>query len=188
MAPFKIAKNKNASNKMKPLMPDGARSLYYFFQHSNRLNFVGAVKRKKLTVSVVSAFIIASLVSGFLLLEIMGNRLYTYNLSVAEKSFSITIRTDWNSAPKLCLSDSSLASLKFISVDFIGSCRKTITFKIAFPTDLLSGNISLVWKYYELSPNRYVLSTNGTHTFVLMTFTHIAIDEHFEIHGTEGAW
>ena len=86
MAPFKIAKNKNSSDKTKLSVFESVRPLHYFFKQSNWLGFVGPVKRKKLAVTVVSAFIIASLVSGFLLLEMTENRLYTYNLLVAEKA------------------------------------------------------------------------------------------------------
>jgi hypothetical protein len=90
--------------------------------------------------------------------------------------------------PKVDLSNSSLTDLKYVSVDFFGSYEKTVFFKITIPTDLLWGNISLIWKYYVQLPDRYVLSNDGTHNSVQMTFNHIAADEHFEIHGTEGAW
>ena len=74
------------------------------------------------------------------------------------------------------------------AVDFIGPNRETVGFNITVPTDLIWGNISLVWKYYEQNADRYTLSNNGTHNSVQMTFNHTATVEHFEIRGTEGVW
>ena len=146
------------------------------------------MKRRTLTVTAIAVILILSLVAGLLLFEIAGSKLYTYPLSVGEKAYIITIVTNWNSAPKVDLSNSSLTDLKYVSVDFFGSDEKTVFFKITIPTDLLWGNISLIWKYYVQLPGRYLLSNDGTHNSVQMTFNHIAAYEHFEIHGTEGAW
>jgi hypothetical protein len=146
------------------------------------------MKSKKVVITIAAVIIIASIAAGLLWYEIAGSKLYTYQISAAEKTYSITVSTNWNSAPKVYLSNSSLTDLKYISVDFLGSCRKTVTFRITFPSDLLQGNITLVWKYYEQNPNRYTVSNDGTNISVEMTFTHIAVDEHFEIHGTKGAW
>ena len=147
------------------------------------------MKRKKIAITIaVVVIIITTIAAGLLWFEIAGSKLYTYPISVGEKIYIITVSTNWNSAPKVYLSNSSLTNLKYISVDFIGSCRKTVTFSIKVPTNLLWGNISLVWKYYEQNPNRYNLSNDGTHIYVQMTFNHVAADEHFEIHGTNGAW
>jgi hypothetical protein len=76
---------------------------------------------------------------------------------------------------------------KYVNCDFIGPNRQTVNFNITIPTNLIEGNISLIWKYYEQNPDRYTLSNNGTHNSIQMSFTHTATDEHFEIHGTEGA-
>jgi len=146
------------------------------------------MKRKQVVITIATVLTIASAVAGVLWFEIAGNKLYTYNLSVAEKNYTITVTTNWNSEPKIYQSDSSLTDLKYLSIDFIGSSRKSVSFKATFPTELLLGNISLVWKYYQQSPDRYELFTNGDYTSVQMAFTHIAINEHFEIHGEDGAW
>ncbi len=146
------------------------------------------MKRRKLVITVIAAILITSIISGLLWFEIAESKLYTYPISVGEKTYIITVSTNWNSAPKVYLSNSSLTDLKYVSVDFVGSYRKTVFFDITVPTDLISENISLVWKYYIQSPNRYTLSNDGTHNSLQMTFNHIATDEHFEIHGTEGAW
>jgi hypothetical protein len=46
--------------------------------------------------------------------------------------------------------------------------------------------MSLVWKYYEQSADRYALFYNGTHNTLSTTFYHTALVEHFEIRGTDG--
>ena len=144
------------------------------------------MKRRKLTITVTAVILILSLVAGLLWFEIAGYKLYTYHISVGERTYIITVVTNWNSAPRVGLSNSSLTDLKYVSVDFFESYEKTVFFKITIPTDLLWGNISLIWKYYEQNPDRYTLSNNGTHNSIQMSFTHTATDEHFEIHGTEG--
>jgi hypothetical protein len=132
--------------------------------------------------------LVMAIVAGFLWFETAGSKLYTYPIVVGEKTYIIDVVTNWSSAPKVYLSNSSLTDLKYVSVDFIGSFRKTVFFKIAIPTDLLWGNISLVWKYYEQNPDHYTISNNGTYISIQMKFSHIATNEHFEIRGTEGAW
>jgi hypothetical protein len=147
------------------------------------------MKRMTLAITVIAVILILSLVSGLLWFKIAtGSKLYTYHISVGENTFIITVATNWNFAPRVELSNSSLSDLKYVSVDFFGSYEKNVFFKIAIPTDLLWGNISLIWKYYIVSPDRYTLSTDGTHNALQMTFNHVATDEHFEIRGTEGAW
>ena len=147
------------------------------------------MKRRTLTITVIAVILILSLVSGLLWFEIAtGSKLYTYHISVGEKTYIITVVTNWNSAPRVELSNSSLSDLKYVSVDFFGYYEKTVFFKITIPTDLLWGNISLIWKYYVQSPDRYTLSNDGINNFLQMTFNHVAADEHFEIRGTEGAW
>jgi hypothetical protein len=150
-------------------------------------------KRAFIAASAI-LLIAVSLTAGILLFNFAGDqeaitKLYTYPVLVGEKTHIITVRTNWTSEPKVYLSNSSLTDpLKYVSVDFMGSSRKTVFFNVTIPTDLLWGNISLVAKYYEQNPDRYSLSNNGTHNSVEMTFTHIALIEHFEIRGTEAAW
>jgi hypothetical protein len=146
------------------------------------------MKRKKLAIILAVALAIVSIAAGFVWFEIEGNKLYTYDLAVAQKNYRVRVSTNWNSAPKLYLSNSSLTDLKYFAIDFIGSCRKTVTFKVTFPTDLLWGNLSLFWKYYQQNPDRFEISGNGDQTSIQMTFNHIATNEHFEIHGTEAVW
>ena len=86
------------------------------------------MKRMPLTISVVAVILILSLVAGLLWFEVTGNKLYTYHVSVGEKTCIITVLTNWNSAPRVDLSNSSLSDLKYVSVDFFGSYEKNVIF------------------------------------------------------------
>jgi hypothetical protein len=148
------------------------------------------MKRTALALTLVVLILITAIVAGILLVDLAGdkeavNKLYTYPVSVGEKTYSITVLTNWTSAPKVYLPE---IDSKYVSIDFIGPLRTTVFFKVTIPADLIWGNISLVWKYYEQSADRYTLSNNGTHNSVQMRFIHTATVEHFEIRGTEGVW
>ena len=144
------------------------------------------MKRKALTLTFVSVILIAGLIAGFLWVDLVAKKetatkLYTYPVSVGEKTYIITVKTNWTSAPRVYLPE---PESKYVNCDFIGPNSQTVNFNITIPTDLIGGNISLIWKYYEQNPDRYTLSNNGTHNSIQMSFTHTATDEHFEIHGT----
>jgi hypothetical protein len=148
------------------------------------------MKRRASAITVVVLVLITAIVAGILWVDLSGNeeaenKLYTYPVSVGDKTYSVTVGTNWTSEPKVSLPE---FSSKYVSVDFIGPDRENVFFNVTVPTDLIWGNISLVWKYYEQSIDRYTLSNNGTHNSVQMTFYHTATVEHFEIRGTEGAW
>jgi hypothetical protein len=145
-----------------------------------------AMDKRRIIAATAIALIAVSLVAGILWVELAANKLYTYSypISVNEKTYIVTVRTNWTPEPKVYLPE---FDSKYVSVDFIGLRREAASFNITIPTDLIGGNISLIWKYYEQSPDRYTLSNNGTHNSVQMAFTHIATVEHFEIRGTEAA-
>ena len=141
-----------------------------------------------MTLTLVSVILITALITGFLWVDLAAKKeaatkLYTYPVSVGEKTYIITVKTNWTSAPRVYLPEQES---KHVNCDFIGPNRQTVNFNITIPTDLIGGNISLIWKYYEQNPDRYTLSNNGTHNSIEMSFNHTATDEHFEIHGTEG--
>jgi hypothetical protein len=145
------------------------------------------MKRKTLTSTLASVILITALMAGFLWVDLAAKKeaatkLYPYSVSVGEKTCIITVKTNWPSAPRVYLPETEP---KYVNCDFIGSNRQTVNFKITIPTDLIGGNISLIWKYYEQNPDRYTLSNNSTHNSIQMSFTHTATDEHFEIHGTK---
>ena len=147
------------------------------------------MKRTALVLTLV-LLILFSIVAGILLVNLAKNeeaagKLYTFPVSVGEKTYIITVRTNWTSAPEVYLPE---FPSKYVSVDFRGSLRATVFFNITIPADLIWGEISVIWKYYKQSDDRYTISNNGTHYSVQMTFYHTAVVEHFEIRGTEGVW
>jgi hypothetical protein len=146
------------------------------------------MKKARLALTITTVILIAALVTGILSVDLGGNKeaenkLYTFPISVGEKTYVVTVSTNWISAPKVYLPEQKG---KYVNCDFFGPTRETVNFNITIPTDLVGGNITLIWKYYEQNPNRYTLSNNGTHNSIRMTFNHTATDEHFEVHGTEG--
>lgn len=148
------------------------------------------MKRTALTLTLVVLILITAIVAGILLVDLAGDeeavgKLYTYPVSVGEKTYIITVRTNWTSAPEVYLPE---FDSKYVSVDFRGPLRATVFFNITIPADLIWGEISVIWKYYKQSDDRYTMSNNGTHYSVQMTFYHTALVEHFEIRGTEGVW
>jgi hypothetical protein len=118
---------------------------------------------------------------------------FTYPLLVRDKTYVVTVETNWTEerAPSVSLLNSSDNRYP-IELYFLGGTEeKNISYNIIIPTDLLWGNISLVWKYYLQESNRYTLSNNGTHNSLQMTFEYqpfFSGSGYFEILGTEGAW
>ena len=143
-----------------------------------------------LALALVLLILFSIIIAGIFLVDFAGDeaavgKLYTYPVSVGEKTYVITVRTNWTSAPEVYLPE---FSSNYVSVDFRGPERVTFFFNVTIPADLIWGEISVIGKYYKLSDDRYTLSYNGTHYSVQMTFNHVALVEHFEIRGTEGAW
>ena len=146
--------------------------------------------RTALVLTLVLLILITAIVAEILLVNLVKDEeavsnLYTYPISVGEKTYVITVRTNWTYAPEVY---SPEFDSKYVSVDFRGSERATVFFNITIPADLVWGEISVIWKYYKQSDDRYTISNNGTHHSLQMTFYHTATIEHFEIRGTEGAW
>ena len=155
-----------------------------------------AMKRLYIVAAAIS-LVAASLTTGVIWVDSQENQdppctLYTYPVSVAEKTYSITVETNWGTAPRISLSNTSLSEEHYVSLDFFdGSSKKSVYYNITIPIGLLWGNISLIWKYYVQSTDRYTLSNNGTCNSVQMTFEYEPYFSgmgHFEVHGTEGIW
>jgi hypothetical protein len=147
--------------------------------------------KKKLIVVAATLVIAVSLAAGTLLASLGAStpNLFTYPLSVGNKNYVITVETNWNAerAPTVSLLNYSYG----IELYFRGGTEETISYNITIPTDLLWGNISLVWKYYLQDPDRYTLSSTSTHNSLQMTFDYSPVfsgSGYFEIKGTEGAW
>ena len=122
-----------------------------------------------LTLSIIVAGI---LLSGFGKGDVSESKVYKYPLSEGDKTFSVTLKTNWNEepAPTVSLINYSDPSQYAIEFYFRGGTEKTITYNITIPNDLLGEDISLIWKYYPQDPDRYTLTSNSTHTSLQMTF------------------
>jgi hypothetical protein len=149
------------------------------------------MKRSRLILTLTGVIVIALLIAVVLAVNLpmpheTGSNLYVCPISIGEKTYIVTVATDWPYEPKVYLPE--FDQLKYFSVDFIGPDRKQCYFNITYPDDLIWGDFTLIWKYYEQNSDRYTLSGNGTHHSVYMAFNHTATIEHFEIRGTEAAW
>lgn len=155
-------------------------------------------KKRKLVVFVAILLISISLAAGILLASLEVGReeetnSITYPLSVGNKTFIVTLETNWNAErePSITLLNVSDATRHTVELYFLGGSKKTISYTITIPTDLLWGNISLVRKYYLQNPDSYILTNNGTHNSLKMTFNYEPFFSgmgYFEIFGTKGAW
>lgn len=152
--------------------------------------------RRAIIVGAISLLIVV-LTAGILtrsqdVQETKQLHLYTYPFAVKEKTYIVTIETNWTAqkAPTVSLSDTSLTPYS-LTLHFLGGSKETITYNITIPTDLLSGDISLIWKYYVQKPDRYILTNNGTANTLNMTFNYEPYFSgigYFQILGTDGAW
>jgi hypothetical protein len=151
--------------------------------------------RKAIIVGAISLLIVA-VTAGILtrpqpVAESKTN-LYTYPFAVKDKTYTVTLEANWTAqkAPSVSLSNSSLTPYGLV-LYFLGGSKETISYNITIPTDLISGDISLVWKYYVQNPDRYILTNNGTANTLQMTFDYnppFSGIGYFEILGTNGAW
>ena len=119
-------------------------------------------------------------------------KLYTYPLSVEEKTYIVTIRSNYSSAPKVDLpkvpENYTDRNYNLVEFDFIGPPEDTFC-NITIPNDLIWGGLTVIDKYYVMDKANYIQTSNSTYTSIYFTFshsTHIALDKHFEIRGTEG--
>ena len=119
-----------------------------------------AIKRKLIVVAAILVIVI-SLAAGILLASLEVGReeetnLFTYPLLVGNKTFIVTVETNWDAerAPSVSLLNVSGVNRHAVRLYFLGGNKKTISYNITIPTDLLWGDISLVKKYYLQSPDR----------------------------------
>jgi hypothetical protein len=97
------------------------------------------MKRTVLALTLAVLILITSIVAGILLVDLTGDEeavsnLYTYPISVGQKTYIITVSTNWTSAPKVYLPE---IDSKYVCCDFIGPNRETVGFNITVPTDLI---------------------------------------------------
>ena len=138
---------------------------------------------------MVFSLILVLVVVGIMLIDWEGvekeGKLYTYPLSVGEETYIVMVRSNYSSTPEVSYSSYPLQSNYYVNVDFKGNPENSFC-NITMPTDLIWGEISVIDKYYVMSPDRYIVSNNGTHNSVYFSFNHTALVKHFEIRGTEG--
>jgi hypothetical protein len=73
------------------------------------------------------------------------SKVYTYSLSDGDKTFIVTLKTNWNEepTPTVSLLNYSDPNQRAIELYFRGGTEKIITYNITIPNDLLTGDISL---------------------------------------------
>ena len=144
------------------------------------------MNRTILALSLIVVILVSIVVGGSLLLDLEENnyeevKLYSFPILVGDKTYTVVVRSNYS------VSDVSYFEiLRYVSVDFRGSLRATVFCDIIIPADLIWGELSVYKKNYIQSENSYILSNNGTHHSVQMTFSHIATVEVISIRGTEG--
>jgi hypothetical protein len=119
-------------------------------------------------------------------------KLYTYPLSVGEKTYIVTIVSNYSSTPTVNLpqvpDNYTDVNYNLVEFDFRGPPEDSFC-NITIPNDLIWGELTVIDKYYVMDKANYVQTSNSTNTSIYFTFshlTHIALDKHFEIRGTEG--
>ena len=152
---------------------------------------------RKLIIHATISLIAISLTVGILWANLPSGQeetnLFTYPLSVGNKTYIVTVETNWTEerAPSVTILNSSNNRYPIELFFLGGTVNKTVSYNITIPTDLLWGNISLIRKYYLVNPDNYTLINNGTHNSLQMTFDYqpfFSGNGYFEILGTEGAW
>jgi hypothetical protein len=148
------------------------------------------MNKRVIVLAVVFLVLFSIIVGGVLFVHLGGieasaGKLYTYPLSVGEKSYIVTIRSNYSSAPTVNLPQ---VPDNYVEFDFRGPPEDTFC-NITIPNDLIWGELTVIDKYYVMDRANYIQTTNSTDTSIYFTFTHIthnALDKHFEIRGTEG--
>jgi hypothetical protein len=148
------------------------------------------MNKRVIILAVVLLIIFSIIIGGILFIHLGGNeasasKLYTYPLSVGEKTYIVTIRSNYSSAPTVNLPQVPANMVEF---DFRGPPEDTFC-NITIPNDLIWGELTVIDKYYVMDKANYIQTSNSTDTSIYFTFTHIthiALDKHFEIRGTEG--
>jgi hypothetical protein len=148
------------------------------------------MNKRVIVLAVVFLVLFSIIVGGVLFVHLGGieasaGKLYTYPLSVGEKSYIVTIRSNYSSAPTVNLPQ---VPDNYVEFDFRGPPEDTFC-NITIPNDLIWGELTVIDKYYVMDKANYIQTSNSTDTSIYFTFshsTHIALDKHFEIRGTEG--
>lgn len=115
--------------------------------------------------------------------EVSDGSLYTFPLSVANNTYVVTVRSNSTSVPTVSYSGTDV--LKIVTISFMGD-PETAFCNVTIPNDLIWGELSLVFKYYEMDEDYYTKTSNSTHTSFYFEYYQVALLKHFEIRGTKG--
>jgi hypothetical protein len=132
-------------------------------------------------VLLVSFSIIAG---GTIFIHLVGNEasagtLYKFPLSVGEKTYTVTVISNYSSAPKVYLPEIPSNMVEF---DFQGPPEDAFC-NITIPNDLIWGELTVIDKYYVMDEAKYIQTSNSTDTSTYFTFdhtTHNSFTKHFE--------
>jgi hypothetical protein len=115
--------------------------------------------------------------------ETSAGKLYTFSFLVGNKTYIVTIMSNYSSAPEVYLPEIPANMVEF---DFRGPPENAFC-NITIPTDLIWGELTVIDKYYKMDESRYTHTNNSSYNSIYFTFDHIALTKHFEVRGTEGA-
>ena len=113
--------------------------------------------------------------------DVSAGKLYTFPLSVGGKTYVVSVRSNYSSAPSVYLPE---VPDNYVSVDFRGDPENAFC-NITIPTDLIWGELAVIAKYYKMDEVDYTVYSNSTHNSIYFTFNKTALVEHFEVRGTE---
>jgi len=145
------------------------------------------MKKTALALALV-LILIFSIVAIILLVDLAKDeealgKLYTYTVSAGEKTYIITVKSNYSSVPEV--NYNGIPPSYFVTVDFRGNQENSFC-NITIPTELIGGELSIIDKYNIMSADQYTISNNGTHNSVYFQFNHSALVKNFGIKGTEG--
>jgi hypothetical protein len=146
------------------------------------------VNKRTKTIAIVFLMLFLIVASGIIFVHFVGNetsagKLYMFPLSVGEKIYIVTIKSNYSSAPEIYLPEIPTNMVEF---DFRGPPENAFC-NITIPKDLIWGELTVINKYYVMDESRYILTSNSTDNSIYFTFDHIALVKHFEVRGSEGA-
>lgn len=147
---------------------------------------IGDYMKTSFLIVFLTIMVIGLVMTGIFLIDSADDepsegKLYRFPISVESKTYMVTVRSNYSSAPEV----SYFGLDKSVSVDFIGDPENAFC-NITIPADLIWGELSVIDKIYKMSDTHYTQSNNSTHNSVYFTFNHIALTKHFEIRGTDG--
>lgn len=147
------------------------------------------MNRRLLALAVVLLVSFSIIAGGIIFIHLGENeasagKLYTFPLSVGEKTYTVTVRSNCSSPPEVSLPELPFAN--FVSVDFVGDPENAFC-NITIPNDLIWGELTVIAKIYVMDEANYIQSSNSTDNSIYFTFDQNARVKHFEIWGTEGA-